>query len=90
MPNLVLTEHAMKARKLIEEHGSFSPEELTVLCAALEDACSFIEPYFDGEDARENGRMRLAGIIVMLARSGTLEREQLRNDAIQMMERSLE
>jgi len=80
----------MKARKLIEENGSFGPDELTVLCDALEEAWSFIEGYFDGEQVRDNARTKLAGVIVMLARSGTLEREQLRNDAIQMMERFLE
>ena len=80
----------MKARQLIEENGSFSPDELPVLCDALEDSWSFIEGYFDGQQARDHARMKLAGIIVMLARNGILERKQLRNDAIRMMERFLE
>jgi len=55
--NLAL-EIAMKARQLIEEHGSFSPDELTVLCGAIEDAWSIIEGYFDSERAGANARMR--------------------------------
>jgi hypothetical protein len=37
-----------------------------------------------------HARTKLAGIIVMLARSRPVERDQLRNDAIQMMERFFE
>ncbi len=80
----------MRARQLIEEHGSLKPEELDVLCEALEDAWSYIEGRFDGQRSQEIGRTKLAGIIVMLARSGPVERERLTNDAIQMMERFLE
>jgi len=75
----------MKARKLIEEPGSFSPEELNVLWSALEDAWSFILRSFDGERATEKGQLKLAGIIGMPACSGTLEREQQRNDGNQVM-----
>lgn len=77
----------MRARQLIEEHGSFEPEELAILCDALEDAWSFIDGCFDDDLAKQDARTKLAGIIVMLARSGMSEREQLRNAAIQMMER---
>jgi hypothetical protein len=80
----------MKARQLIERHGSFKPEELAGLCEVLEDAWSRLEAHFDGEVAKQEGRTKLAGIIVMLARGRTLEPEQLRNDAIQTMERFLE
>jgi hypothetical protein len=64
--------------------------ELAVLCDALEDAWSCIERRFDGPQSQQDARTKLAGIIVMLARSRPVERDQLRNGAIQMMERFFE
>ena len=75
----------MKARQLIEEHGSFSPDERTVLCAALEDAWSSIMSRYNDAQSSENARIRLAGFIVLLARSGLSDRAALSNAAIQMM-----
>jgi hypothetical protein len=44
----------------------------------------------DDDLSKQDARTKLAGSIVMLARGGTLEPEQLRNDGIQTMERFLE
>jgi hypothetical protein len=75
----------MKARQLIEENVSLGPEELVVLCAALEDSWSSVRTWFADEQSRQDARVKLAGMILLLARSGLAEPEALKNAAIEMM-----
>ena len=57
----------MKARKLIED-AAYPPEVLAVACEAFDQAWHKIEFGFVSDGDREAARMRLAGIILMLAR----------------------
>jgi hypothetical protein len=57
----------MKARQLLEG-AAYSPETLAMLFAAFDQAWIEIESDFLGEAPRENGRLTLASILLMLAR----------------------
>jgi hypothetical protein len=75
----------MKARRLIES-ASFDPTTLTVLCKAFDDAWAEIEEHFAGDDtASEYARLRLAHAILIVARQGDDNTEQVKNDALQVM-----
>jgi hypothetical protein len=76
----------MKARKLIES-ASYDPDTLKVLFQAFDDAWTQVAPTMSNRpgDAIEAARMRLASIILGLARTGTFDPHQLADTAVQRM-----
>ena len=75
----------MEARRVIE-NSSFDPATETILCKAFDAAWSQIEPHFEGDEpATENARMRLAYAVLIVARQGDDNTEQVKNDALQVM-----
>ena len=73
----------MKARKLIED-AAYPPEVLATVCEAFDQAWHKIESRFVSEADRETARMRLAGIILMLARDSISSLEALRDAALRV------
>ena len=73
----------MKARKLIED-AAYPPDVLAVVFEAFDQAWHKIESGFVSEGAREAARMRLAGIILMLARDAINDLEELRDAALRV------
>ena len=73
----------MKARKLIED-AAYPPEVLAVVFEAFDQAWHKIKSGFVSEGAREAARMRLAGIILMLARDAINDLEELRDAALRV------
>jgi len=75
----------MKARRLIES-SSFGPETLAVISKAFDYAWSEIKDHFSGDDtATQHARMRLAHAILIVAREGDDNAEQVKNNALQVM-----
>jgi hypothetical protein len=77
----------MKARRLIEG-ASYPPEVLAVLFEAFDRAWLEIETDFTGDAARENGRLTLASILLMLAREHVGDADELRTTALKLMAKS--
>ena len=76
----------MKARRVIESASNFDAATLKVLCKAFDDAWFQIEPHFAGDEpATEHARMRLAYAVLIVAREGDDNAEQVKNDALQVM-----
>ena len=76
----------MKARRVIESASDFDAATLKVLCKAFDDAWSEIEPHFAGDkSATERARTRLAHAVLIVARQGEDNTEQVKNDALQVM-----
>jgi hypothetical protein len=73
----------MKARKLIED-AAYPPEVLAVACEAFDQAWHKIESGIVSDGDREAARMRLAGIILMLARDSISSLEALRDAAVRV------
>lgn len=75
---------AMKARQLISS-GAYGPDQLKVLFKAFDDAWDVIAPSVSGRaDAVEAVRMKLANIVLSLAKSGQRDAEAIKNAAIQI------
>ena len=73
----------MKARKLIED-AAYPPEVLAVVCEAFDRAWLKIESGIVSDANREAARMKLAGIILMLARDSISSLEELRDAALRV------
>ena len=77
----------MKARRLIES-ASYDPEQLKALRKAFDDAWEQIAPEVSTRPAAiEASRMKLAQIVLSLAKNGNLnEPQQLTDAAVQLMQ----
>jgi len=73
----------MKARNLLKSMVG-SKRTLSVLYDVLDQAWQEVEPSVP-EGAREETRMRLAGIILLLARDETQSADQLKAAALSLM-----
>jgi hypothetical protein len=76
----------MKARKLIEG-SSYDPYTLRILFRAFDDAWAQVAPTVSSRPAHtiEAARMKLANIILGLARRGMIDAKQLTDAAVQLM-----
>ena len=75
----------MKARQLIS-NASYGPDELKVLFEAFDDAWTSIAPTIStGANAAEAARLKLANIILGLARADTRDAKQLAEAAVRLM-----
>ena len=79
----------MKARLLIEEQEYFEPEQLVAVTSAFEKAGAALQAGYENDAVRETARLRLANIIIDLARQGILGEEHLIELAIEAMSRPL-
>ena len=79
----------MKARQLIES-TPHSPETFAILSQAFERAWSGVETRFVSPAAREAARLRLSGIILMLARDNFRDAERLQSAAVRVFSRDLD
>ena len=76
---------AMKAHQLIAD-ATFDPGQLKAIRKAFDDAWAQIAPQISqSPDAIEAGRLKLATIILSVAKRGTLDPEQLSEDAMKLM-----
>lgn len=66
----------MKARRLIEQQQFLSPADLLVVTYAFEQAWEALEDSYSDE-GREAARLRLASIIIDLARNGERDGDNL-------------
>jgi hypothetical protein len=79
----------MQARKLIED-ADHAPETLAVVSEAFERAWREIQVGYARDATRKEARVRLvrlAGIILMLARDKPLDAERLESAALKVMSR---
>ena len=75
----------MKAHQLIAD-ATFDPGQLKAIRKAFDDAWAQIAPQISqSPDAIEAGRLKLATIILSVAKRGTLDPEQLSEDAMKLM-----
>jgi hypothetical protein len=75
----------MKARQLVAR-GSYSPDELRALGKAFDDAWARIAPNISGRrKAIEAARLKLADIILGLAKGGNFDSQWLADTAVQAM-----
>jgi hypothetical protein len=75
----------MKARQLIEG-ASFDPTQLKVITKAFDDAWEQIAPTISANPrAVEAARLKLANVVLTLARNGAHHAERLTKDALKIM-----
>jgi hypothetical protein len=75
----------VKAKKLIE-NASFGPEEVKAIGKAFDDAWDQIGPHVSQRpDAIEAARLKLANIVLGLARRGERDPEKLAEAAVESM-----
>jgi hypothetical protein len=75
----------MKARQLIT-NGSYSPDQLKALGKAFDDAWGQIAPAVSKRPrAIEAARLKLADVILGLARNGNFDAQWLADTAVQVM-----
>ena len=75
----------MKARQLIAS-GSYGPDQLKALGKAFDDAWGRLAPAVSGRPkAIEAARLRLADIVLGLAKSGNFDSQWLADTAVQAM-----
>jgi hypothetical protein len=75
----------MKARRLIES-ASYDPDQLKAIGKAFDDAWEQIAPDVSSRtEATEAARLKLAEVVLGLARNGTLDPRQLTDAALQIM-----
>ena len=76
----------MKARRLIE-NASYGPDQLKALGDAFDDAWSRISPTVSSRaEAVEAARLKLAEIVLGLAKNGNLDPGHLADTAVQLMQ----
>jgi hypothetical protein len=76
---------AVKARQLIVA-ASYGPDALKVLFKAFDDAWEVIAPTITARaDAIEATRLKLANVILGLARDGNSDPEKIKNAALHIM-----
>ena len=74
----------MKARQILA-NTAFGPDTLKALYQAFDEAWDTIAPTISQRaEALEVARTRLANIVLVLARNGSNDPEQIKNAAIQM------
>lgn len=75
----------MKARQMIEG-ASFDPHQLKTIGKAFDDAWERIAPSVGGRpDAIEAARLKLANVVLSLAKNGASDAEQLTEQALKIM-----
>ena len=75
----------MKARQMIEG-ASFDPHQLKVITSAFDDAWEQIAPTLStSATAVEVARLKLANIVLNLAKNGTQDSERLTEAALKIM-----
>lgn len=75
----------MKAGQLIAK-AAFDPAQLNAIKKAFDDAWNQIAPYVSSRaEAVEAGRLRLASIVLSVAKRGILEPKQLTDEALRLM-----
>ena len=76
---------AMKAHQLIAD-ATFDPGQLKAIRKAFDDAWAKIAPQVSQRpEAIEAGRLKLASIVLSVAKRGTLDPEQLSEEAMKLM-----
>ena len=75
----------MKARRYLEQHLVYGPEELLVITSVFDQAWSAVGTKYPNEDKREAARLKLATIVLDLVQQGM--RDDLKERAIAMMAR---
>jgi hypothetical protein len=79
----------VKARALIEQ-AAYGPEQVRALCAAFDGAWEAIaDDVDDRSEAIEASRLKLANLILGLARDGNDDAEWLMSSAVRIMRASL-
>jgi hypothetical protein len=76
----------VRCNKLIED-ADHTPEKLAVVSEAFEQAWREIQVGYASDATRKEARVRLAGIILMLARDKPLDAERLKSAALKVMSR---
>ena len=75
----------MKARQMIEG-ASFDPQQLQAIAKAFDDAWEQIAPSVGNrQQAVEAARLKLANVVLSLAKNGTQETERLTEEALKIM-----
>jgi hypothetical protein len=75
----------MKARKLIEG-ATFDPQQLKVIGKVFDDAWEQIAPGVSSRaDAVEAARVKLANVVLSLAKNGSQDAERLTEEALKIM-----
>ena len=75
----------MKAGQLIAD-ATFDPDQLKAIRKAFDDAWERIAPDVSSRaDALEASRLRLASIVLSIAKRGILEPKQLTDEALRLM-----
>jgi hypothetical protein len=73
----------MEARRLIEG-AAYGPDELKAICQAFDEAWARLAPRCgDDQAAIKAGRMKLANIVLSLARAGSVDAAGLRDTALE-------
>jgi hypothetical protein len=78
----------VKARHILEQ-SAFGPEDLAIITTAFEDAWRELGADYLGEEARASARMRLAVIVLDLAKDGIPDARHLTALATQAMGKPL-
>ena len=75
----------MKARQMIEG-ASFDPTQLKAIAKAFDDAWEQIAPSVGSRpDAIEAARLKLANVVLSLAKNGAQDAERLTEEALKIM-----
>jgi|SRR5688572_32710546 len=75
----------MKARRLLE-NASYGPDELKAIGRAFDDGWARIAPRISRRpEAIEAARLKLAGVVLGLAKQGNVDPQQLADAAVQLM-----
>ena len=75
---------AMKAHQLIAD-ATFDPDQLKAIRKAFDDAWQIAPQISQRPDAIEAGRLKLASIVLSVAKRGTLDPRQLSEEAMKLM-----
>ena len=79
----------MKARQLIGGAAAFGPDTLKVITKAFDDAWAEIEPSVtDNPLALEAARLRLANIVLSLAKDDNSDLEPIKTEAVRLFHSS--
>jgi hypothetical protein len=75
----------MKAKQLISD-ATFDPDQLKAIRKAFDDAWAQIAPQVSKRpEAIEAGRLKLASIVLSIAKRGTLDPKALTDEALKLM-----
>ena len=75
----------MKARQLIA-NGSYGPDQLKALGKAFDDAWGRLAPTVSGRpNGIEAARLKLADVVLSLAKNGNFDPQWLADTAVQLM-----